>query len=255
MMQLKRRFAALGLRPIATKAVRAVAMLLVIIVAWLSYLWLSLPSAEPLAVEHPNTTAFIQRYEERRRARPDLPPLDWRWVGNDSISVHMKRAAVVAEDIEFFSHSGFSGAEIRTAVAEAIREREAPRGASTITQQTAKNLWLSPSRNPLRKLKEVVLTERLEASLSKQRILEIYLNIAEFGQGIYGVEAAAQYYFEKPAARLVERESALLAASLPRPSSWNPTSDSPYYLQYVEDIEARMKRAEFLWKYLTDGQR
>jgi monofunctional biosynthetic peptidoglycan transglycosylase len=163
----------------------------------------------------------------------------------------MKRAAVVAEDIEFFSHSGFSRSEIGAAVRDAIRELESPRGASTITQQTAKNLWLSPSRNPFRKLKEVFLTRRLERVLTKSRILEIYLNVAEFGVGIYGVAAAAEYYFQKPASTLTEHESALLAASLPRPSRWNPGSDSPSYRLYVEEIERRFDGAEFLWRHVA----
>jgi monofunctional biosynthetic peptidoglycan transglycosylase len=212
--------------------------------------WLTLPSAEPLMSDNPTTTAFIDRYRTRLESEATLPPLRWEWVDYDQISVHMKRAAVVAEDIEFFSHQGFSEAEIREAVRDAIRDREAPRGASTITQQTAKNLWLSPSRNPLRKMKEVILTGRLEDELSKPRILEIYLNVAEFGLGIYGVGVAADNYFGKSASSLSEHESAMLAASLPRPARWNPASDSPYYLQYVEEIEDRLDRADFLWKYV-----
>jgi monofunctional biosynthetic peptidoglycan transglycosylase len=115
----------------------------------------------------------------------------------------------------------------------------------------AKNLWLSPTRNPLRKFKEVILTRRLERALSKSRILEIYLNVAEFGAGIYGVGAAAEHYFYKPASDLTEHESAMLAASLPRPSRWNPSSHSAYYLRYVEDIEGRLERAEFLWRHVA----
>lgn len=219
-------------------------------ILWLCLAWLTLPRVRHLATDNPSSTAFIDRYERRVRSDSALPELRWQWVGYEQISVHIKRAAVSAEDMEFFLHSGFSQAEIGAAVRKAIKEREAPRGASTITQQTAKNLWLSPSRNPLRKIREVVLTRRLERYLSKSRILEIYLNVAEFGVGIYGVEAAAEYYFNKQASRLNEHEAAMLAASLPRPSSWNPSSDSPYYLGYVDEIEYRMDQAEFLWKYV-----
>ena len=228
----------------------AILMALAVPLLWICFMWITLPRAERLTTKNPPTTAFIERYMERSESDSKLPQLQWRWVEYEDISVHMKRAAVAAEDIEFFSHSGFSQAEIGAAVRKAIREREAPRGASTITQQTAKNLWLSPSRNPVRKLKEYFLTRRLEYALSKSRILEIYLNVAEFGVGIYGVGAAAEYYFHKPASALSEHESALLAASLPRPSSWNPSSDSPYYLGYADEIEHRMRQSEFLWRHL-----
>jgi len=217
----------------------------------LSFLfWLTLPRATTLVSENPTTTAFIERYSKRLESDSTLPPLRWHWATYEDISVHVKRAAVAAEDMEFFSHSGFSHAEIAAAMREAIRDWEAPRGASTITQQTAKNLWLSPSRNPIRKLKEFFLTRRLERALSKSRILEIYLNVAEYGVGIYGVNAAAEHYFGKSASALTEHESAMLAASLPRPTSWNPNSDSPYYLGYVDEIEYRMDQAEFLWQHV-----
>ncbi len=230
-----------------------IALLIAIVIPLIGlfFTWLTLPNAEQLASENPKTTAFIKRFERRFESDSTLPPLRWQWVCYEQISVHMKRAAVVAEDIEFFSHSGFSRAEIGAAVREAVREREALRGASTITQQTAKNLWLSPSRNPLRKLKEVWLTRRLERELSKSRILDIYLNVAEFGPGIYGVGSAAEHYFGKSASALTENEAAMLAASLPRPSSWNPSSDSPYYLGYVDTIEYRLDQAEFLWKHVA----
>ena len=123
-----------------------------------------------------------------------------------------------------------------------------PRGASTITQQVAKNLWLSPSYNPLRKLKEALLTRQLERALSKRRILEIYLNVAEFGPGVYGAEAAAQRYFGVAAAGLDEPQAAQLAAGLPRPSSWHPGSSSRAYANRTRRILGRMARAQWLWK-------
>jgi len=152
--------------------------------------------------------------------------------------------------MEFFSHSGFSAVEIRAAIRESLEEGRPLRGASTITQQLAKNLWLSPSRNPLRKLKEVMLTWQLERELSKERILELYLNVVEFGPGVYGAEAAARSYFGTSASSLTEREAAQLAASLPRPSRWHPGVDSPSYLRYVDDILTRMARADFLWRHI-----
>jgi monofunctional biosynthetic peptidoglycan transglycosylase len=203
--------------------------------------WLRWPDVAALATAHPETTSFIERY----RTRDDTEaPLRWEWT--DRISPFLARAVVAAEDLEFFSHSGFSTHEIGIALREAIAEGEAPRGASTITQQLAKNLWLSPSRNPIRKLKEAILTVQLERHLSKPRILRLYLNVVEFGTGIYGAEAAARYYFGKPASDLAPREAVQLAASLPRPSRWNPTSTSSSYWAHVDRVWDRMRTATFL---------
>jgi monofunctional biosynthetic peptidoglycan transglycosylase len=129
---------------------------------------------------------------------------------------------------------------------EALREGGMPRGASTITQQLAKNLWLSSSRSPLRKIREAVLTRQLERALPKRRILELYLNVAEFGPGIYGAGAASQRYFGKAAADLEPREAAALAAGLPKPRSWHPGATSPAYQRRVVSILNRMDKAAFL---------
>jgi monofunctional biosynthetic peptidoglycan transglycosylase len=153
---------------------------------------------------------------------------------------------LVAEDISFFSHHGFELKEMQSAVEDALREGGLPRGASTITQQLAKNLWLSSSRNPLRKVREGVLTWQLERALPKRRILELYLNVAEFGPGVYGAAAASQRYFGKPAADLEPHEAAALAAGLPKPRTWHPGSTSSAYLRRVEKIRNRMDKAAFL---------
>ena len=121
-----------------------------------------------------------------------------------------------------------------------------PRGASTITQQLAKNLWLSPSRNPLRKVEEAILTWQLERTLPKRRILELYLNVVEFGPGVYGVGAASRRYFGKPASEVTDAEAAELAASLPSPTSWHPGSARPGYRRHVDSIKRRMAKATFL---------
>jgi monofunctional biosynthetic peptidoglycan transglycosylase len=156
---------------------------------------------------------------------------------------------IVAEDARFFSHDGFDNRELKLAMAEAWEDKEMPRGASTITQQTAKNLWLSPSRNPLRKIKEAILTWELERHLKKRRILEIYLNVAEFGPGIYGAEAAARRYFKKSASELTDFEAAQLAASLPRPSSWRPGVKSRAYSRRVNMIARRASKAGYLGRF------
>ena len=241
--QLKNLFSTRGLRVVLGGFVAVTVLAL----GYTAYEVVTWPDVEALADARPERTAFIDLYLTRGADADEESELDWRWVPYDRISPHLKRAVVVAEDIGFFSHNGFAYDEIRVAIREAVTG-DRVRGASTITQQLAKNLWLSPSQNPLRKVKEAMLTRQLEETLDKKRILELYMNAVEFGPGIYGAEAAAQRYFGKAALDLNEREAALLAASLPRPSSWHPGNESPSYLRYAADIEDRMDRAEFLWR-------
>lgn len=221
--------------------------LLGLLAAWGAWQAVTWPDVAALAEVDPETTAFIERYrgggwlglgKDRE--------VEWKWVPGSRISSNLKRAVIVSEDIEFFSHNGFSTREQRAALEDAWEEKKLPRGASTITQQLAKNLWLSPSRNPLRKVKEAVLTWQLERSLSKRRILEIYLNVVELGEGIYGAEAAARHYYGKSARSLTVRQAAELAASLPRPKSWHPGSKSKSYQRKVRSIERRMAKASWL---------
>ncbi len=221
--------------------------LAVVVLLFTAVQWLTWPDVDRLATEPPATTAFMDAWQARRRAAAEDTTVAWRWAPWDRVSVHAKRAVVAAEDMEFFSHSGFSASEMQVAFREALAG-ERYRGASTITQQLAKNLWLSPSRNPWRKVKEALLTRSLERHLTKRRILELYLNVVELGPGVYGVEAASRRYFGKPAADLTEHEAAQLAASLPRPSTWHPGRSSSAYARYVADVESRMARATFLWR-------
>lgn len=201
------------------------------------------PRVGRLAREAPATTAFISRWQkaERKAGRPGNP--EWQWVPLSRISRQLRRAVVVSEDGHFYRHRGFDTREIRLALRDAWEDRTFPRGASTITQQLAKNLWLSPSRNPLRKLRELILTWRLERALPKARILELYLNVVEFGPGIYGAEAAARHYFGKAAADLSLHEAAQLAAGLPKPSSWHPGATSRTYRKRVARLERRVERS------------
>jgi monofunctional biosynthetic peptidoglycan transglycosylase len=157
-----------------------------------------------------------------------------------AISAHLKRAAISAEDLEFFFHQGFSRAEMKAAIRQALAQGRAPRGASTITQQLAKNLWLSPSRNPWRKVREALLTRSLEKHLTKRRIVEVYLNVVEFGPGVYGAEAAARRYFGKAAGSLTPEEAALLAGCLPNPRKMNPGTPNKTLLKRQRIILERM---------------
>ncbi len=199
------------------------------------------PDVAALAREMPKSTAFMEHWQAAERKAGRSGRVDWRPVAWSRISTEVKLAVLCGEDVDFFSHHGFAVAEIKEAVADALREGEIPRGASTITQQLAKNLWLSPSRNPWRKAKEALLTRQLERALSKRRILEVYLDVAEFGDGIWGVEAAARRYFGVSAAELDGRQAAALAAGLPRPAKWHPGVTSRGYQSAIGRIEARMR--------------
>jgi monofunctional biosynthetic peptidoglycan transglycosylase len=147
---------------------------------------------------------------------------------------------IVAEDSAFWQHEGLDYQEIRNSIETAFARGGEIRGASTITQQLAKNLYLSPSRNPLRKLRELIITRRLEAALPKARIFEIYLNVVEWGEGIWGVEAAARTYFGVPASALSREQSALLAGALINPIAYSPARPPPRLLRRQQIILSRM---------------
>jgi monofunctional glycosyltransferase len=230
-----RRFALLGLLAVS---------------AWLAYEVWTWPRMGALAARPPRTTAFIDRYRAEQRATGREDRIQWTWVPYAAISAHVKRAVVVAEDIGFFAHGGVDLDEVEDALERAVERKELPRGASTITQQLAKNLWLTPSRNPLRKGREALLAWQLERTLTKRRILELYLNVAEFGPGCYGVEASARRYFGKSAADVAPLEAAQLAASLPNPRAWHPGSTGRAYQAHVARILRRVERADWLGRLL-----
>jgi monofunctional glycosyltransferase len=228
-------------RSLRTAVVLAL-LIVAVVAAWEVLTW---PDVAALARRNPSTTAFIERYRARQRAAGRDDRVQRAWVPYATVAPGLRRAVLVGEDINFFSHRGFDFVEIRLAVTKAIDDGAPPRGASTITQQLAKNLWLSPSRNPLRKLEEAILTWQLERTLAKRRILELYLNVVELGPGVYGVEAASRLYFGKSAADVTDDEAAQLAASLPSPTTWHPGSSRPGYRRHVEAIKRRMARAAF----------
>jgi monofunctional biosynthetic peptidoglycan transglycosylase len=206
-----------------------------------------------MVVIDPHSTAFM-RSEVWRTATASLEndKKRWRWshqwVDAEQISPHLKRAVIASEDARFFDHSGIEWAAIEAAWKKNVRRQEraapgrTPRvvGGSTITQQLAKNLLLSGERQMLRKGQEFVLALMLELLLSKERILEIYLNSVEWGEGIFGAEAASQHYFKKPASRLAPREAARLAVMLPSPKFFETRQGSAYLASRTATIAARM---------------
>ena len=206
----------------------------------LAYVYLTLPDVRPLATANPATTAFIELRADEAHTLGKPAHREQRWVSYERISSHLKRAVLVAEDSAFWDHDGVDLEQLKESMEANFEKGRLARGGSTITQQLAKNLYLSPSRNPIRKLRELIIARRLEASLSKRRILEIYLNVVEWGNGIYGAEAAARAYFQKSAAALGPAESALLAGALVNARLLVPTRPNARLLRRQRIILARM---------------
>jgi monofunctional biosynthetic peptidoglycan transglycosylase len=204
------------------------------------YAYLTLPDVRPLATDNPESTAFMELRDREARAKGEEPKRVQHWVDYNRISPSLKRAVLVAEDAAFWSHDGLDYDELRKAIELDWQKGQLVRGASTITQQLAKNLYLSPSRNPLRKLRELIIARRLEAELKKARILEIYLNVIEWGDGVYGAEAAARTYFGTSAASLGPTESALLAGAIVNPRLLNPANPTRRLRNRQRLILARM---------------
>ena len=207
-----------------------------------AYLYLTLPDVRPLARTNPSTTAFMElRVREAKASDRRLRKLH-RWVPYSRIAPSLRRAVLAAEDDGFFQHDGIELAQMRESLETNLKELQAIRGGSTITQQLAKNLYLSPSRNPLRKVKELLIARRLEAELSKTRILEIYLNVIEWGDGIWGAEAASRAYFKTSAASLSREQAALLAGAIVNPRVLSPGRPSRRLLRRQQIVLARMGR-------------
>lgn len=179
---------------------------------------------------------FIRQYIFDQYRHRDWPKLLWRQVPIEKISRHMVRALVVAEDARFYSHTGIDMDALQAAMEHNLSEKRFIYGGSTISQQTVKNIFLSSSRNPLRKWHELVLTIGMERNLSKKRILELYLNVAEFGRGIYGVDAAARHYWGVTASKISEKQAIKLAATLSAPVNHNPVTKTKYFKKRVEQI-------------------
>lgn len=212
--------------------------------AGLAYAYLTLPDVRPLRTSNPTTTAFMELRADEARAKGQKPRHVQRWIGYSHMSANLTRAVLVAEDDAFWRHEGVDFEQLQESIEVDWAKGRFVRGASTITQQLAKNVYLSPSRNPVRKLRELIIARRLEAELKKSRILELYLNVIEWGDGIYGVEAAARTYFGKGAADLAPGEAALLAGAIANPRVLNPAHPTARLLRRQQLILKRMGAAE-----------
>jgi monofunctional biosynthetic peptidoglycan transglycosylase len=212
--------------------------------AILAYVYLTLPDVRPLKTANPATTAFMEIRADEARANGQTPRRLQRPVAYSRISPDLKRAVLLAEDDAFWRHEGVDFEQLQESLQLDWARGRLVRGGSTITQQLAKNLYLSPSKNPLRKLREFIIARRLEAELRKARILELYLNEIEWGDGIYGAEAAARAYFRTSAASLGPSEAALLAGAIVNPRVLNPAHPTPRLLRRQQMILKKMGTIE-----------
>ena len=193
-------------------------------------------------VDHnPAATAFMERrLVQLQEKLGEDAELKYRWVPYEKISIHLKRALIAAEDAKFLEHDGFDIEGIEKALKKNEKKGRVVAGGSTISQQLAKNLFLSGQRSYLRKGQEAVITLMLEKMMTKRRILEIYMNVIEWGEGVYGAEAAARHYYRNSAANLGPYQAARLAAMVPRPRFFEKHPNSPYLARHAATIEARM---------------
>ena len=220
---------------------RATAGCAAVVFALFVYAYITLPDVRPLAARNPSTTAFMEIRDQEARDKGKTPHRAQHWVSYTRIAQPLKRAVIIAEDDAFWQHEGVDFEQIKDSLELDWARGELLRGASTITQQLAKNLYLSPSRNPVRKYRELVIARRLEAALNKQRIFEIYLNVIEWGDGVYGAEAAARTYFSEPAASLDASDAALLAGAIVNPRVLSPAHPTPRLRARQQLILRRME--------------
>lgn len=204
--------------------------------------YLVYPDVGKLKRANPRKTSFMEYREQQWREQGRKKKIQQAWVPLGRISPYLVKAVIISEDDKFWQHEGFDFEAMKAALEKDLKKKKFKYGGSTISQQLAKNLYLSPAKNPIRKIKEAILTWRIERNLSKKRIIELYLNVAEWGEGIFGIEAAARHHYGKGAASLTAREAARLAAVLPNPRRFDPTGSGRFVTGRAERIYRIMLR-------------
>src|SRR5215216_2404603 len=227
------------------------AILAVLICAAVFYHGLILFRVFRMKSKNPEATAMMEQRAAEAAADGREPKRVQTWVAYDRISPNLVRAVLAGEDSRFFDHAGFDWEEIKIALEKDWNEGRFKRGASTITQQLAKNLFLSTSKNPIRKLHEAVITKEMEWIVGKRRILELYLNVIEWGDGIYGAEAAARNYFNTSAASLTADQAAFLSAIIPSPNGVLNPKTNPRRVERRRNLIARLMRHVVIPKELN----
>jgi monofunctional biosynthetic peptidoglycan transglycosylase len=225
-------------------------LLLAAIAVVIAFEWMTFPDVASLAKVNPSTTAFMEERKAELQAAGQSALIDYRFVPYGRISPYLRRAVLVAEDNDFYEHNGVDVKGLEEALRKDWERGKMTHGGSTITQQLAKNLYLSPSRNPIRKLREYFLARSLEKHLTKKRILELYLNVVEMGERVYGAEAASRHYFHTPASALSPQQAALLGGCLPNPRIMNPGEPNKRLRWRQRMILSRMKR----WGYAAEKE-
>ena len=211
----------------ATLTIIGIVILSVLVVAGF-YFYLGLPDVSGLKTQNPRTTALmLQRYREAKKTDHKFR-IRQQWIDFESIPKLLRETVRITEDASFYQHSGIDFAELKEAIKKNWKKGEFVRGASTITQQLAKNLYLSTDKSIIRKIKELLIAWRLERHLSKDRIFAIYLNVIEWGPGVFGIEAASQYHFQKTVGQLDLEEMVRLVAIIPQPLNIGPTENSDW---------------------------
>jgi monofunctional biosynthetic peptidoglycan transglycosylase len=200
------------------------------------------PNVADLKKNCPRKTAFMEYREQIWKEKGIKKKITSSWVPLSRVSPYVMKAVIIAEDDKFWSHEGFDFEAMQKALEKDIKKKKFKAGGSTISQQLAKNLYLSPAKNPVRKIKEAILTWRLERELSKRRIMELYLNVVEWGDGIFGIEAAARKHYGKNASGLTAYEAAQLAAVIPNPRRYKTDGTSKYVENRSERIYQIMVR-------------
>jgi len=220
----------------------------IVLVLFAQLLWFTLPNVAEYKRKNPKQTAmmryrqeqYLKKLKNSKSSHKSKKPRKYQaWIRLSRISPHLIKAVLVSEDDKFYQHNGFDWDGINVALEKNLNSKRIVSGGSSISQQLAKNLYLEPTRNPIRKLREALITIQLEKKLSKKRILELYLNVIEWGTGIYGIGAAAQVYYQKSASQLNLAEAIRLASVLPNPHRFSPTSNNSRRMKNKRNLIAK----------------
>ncbi len=222
-----------------------IVFLLTVLTVILSFFY-TLPDVSGLRSGIPKSTSLIdQRITENKKKGKNFV-VRKKWVDFNKIPLLLKRSAIVSEDIDFYHHHGIDYYELKESIKKNLSSGKKSRGGSTITQQLAKNLYLTTKKSYIRKIREMFIAKRLEKVLSKKRILELYLNVIEFGNGIFGVETASEFFFKKPVDHLSSAEIIRLISVLPKPLRVTPLSNSKYLYWRANLILKRLKSKKYI---------